>query len=159
MLTIEMAKAGRQEEEDLEARKQHGSIIKTLRQTNMKARKLQAACNKSKRIYKEFIKLLEEFWLIRGMPKTPKRREKAGFNMLGNQSIYLKEETRLYDIPEADELKIHGLGLMEAKEEVEEDDDSLIDPHLRGITGDSCLPGASQELAINVRVHEWEGLW
>ena len=42
---------------------------------------------------------------------------------------------------------------------IKKNDDSLIDSHLCEITGDSCLSEALQELAINVWVHEWEGLW
>ena len=89
------------------------------------------------------------------MLKTSKQQEKTKFNMLSNQFIYLKEETCLYDISEADELKTHGLSLIKVKKEIEvmkikKNDDSLIDSHLCEITDDSCLSEASQELIINI---------
>ena len=77
--------------------------------------------------------------------------------MLSNQSIYLKEETCLYDILKTGELKTHGLSLIKVKKEVEKkiikmkkNDDSLINSHLCEITGDLCLSKVSQELTINI---------
>ena len=75
--------------------------------------------------------------------------------MLSNQFIYLKKETHLYNILEADELKTHGLSLMKVKKKVKmmkmkKNDNSLIDPHLCEITGNLCLSEASQELTINI---------